>query len=306
MKRSKITVTVDQQGITLVELLVYMAIVGIVMGAIYTTFLRQQDSYLVQERVAILQQNLRGAMAMIASDLKMAGYYTCYEQRKIKLDWDGSGSVDEAQEQIRPLLLGTSNSIVIVKADAEALRRLDNPTDRADAGDNMIWGDYSDLSFHPTDNPYGILIKADLSRAEFFRVNGSGANISVDPAAEAGKKFIESYFYSPLEEQRDLIAPVELITYSVDGNNNLLRSGTIVAEHITGLVLSYGVANEMPPATVPISWTSAISGPNYDGHEVREVSVTLQGSIEVSEKLGTKQRSLSSTIKLRNFGMEMM
>jgi len=99
---------------------------------------------------------------------------------------------------------------------------------------------------------------------------------------------------------------VELITYSVDGNNNLLRSGTIVAEHITGLVLSYGVANEMPPATVPISWTSAISGPNYDGHEVREVSVTLQGSIEVSEKLGTKQRSLSSTIKLRNFGMEMM
>ena len=306
MKRSKITGTVDEHGVTLVELLLYIAIVGVVMGAIYTMFYRQQDSYLVQERVAILQQNLRGAMALMASDLEMAGFYTCYEQRKIKLDWDDNGAVEDVRENIRPLLLGTSNSIVIVKADANTLRRLDNTTDRADAGDDVIWGDYSDLGFDPITNPYGVLIKADLSRAEFFKVNGSGTNISVDPAADSAEKFIESYFYSPIEEQRDLIAPVQIIRYSVDANNNLLRSGTIVAEHITGLQLSYGVANEMPPATVPMSWTSAISGPDYDGHEVREVAVTLQGSIEVSPKLGTKQRSLSSTIKLRNLGMEIL
>jgi len=306
MKRSKITGTVDEHGLSLVELLVYMAIVGIVMGAIYTVFYRQQDSYLVQERVAILQQNLRGAMAMVASDLEMAGFYTCYEQRKIKLDWDDNGTAEDVREEIRPLLLGTSNSIVIVKADANALRRMENATDRADANNNVIYGNYADLGFHPTDNPYGILIKADLSRAEFFQVLGSGSDISVWPAADSGAKFIESYFYSPIDEKSDLIAPVELIRYSVDADDNLLRSGTIVAEHITGLELSYGVANEMPPATVPMSWTSAISGPDYDGHEVREVAVTLRGSVEVSPKLGTKQRSLSSTIKLRNLGMEMM
>jgi type II secretory pathway component PulJ len=306
MKRSKMTGRVDEHGLSLVELLVYMAIVGIVMGAIYTMFYRQQDSYLVQERVAILQQNLRGAMAMIASDLEMAGYYTCYEQRNILLDWDDSGSAEDPREKIRPLLLGTSNSIVIVKADAEALRPFNSETDRADANNNVIYGNYADLGFDPNDNPYGILIKADLSRAEFFEVNGSGADISVNPAADAGEKFIESYFYSPIDGKSDLIAPVEIIKYSVDAEDTLLRSGTIVAEHIDSLTLSYGVANEMPPATVPMSWTSAISGPDYTGHEVREVAVTLRGSILVSQKLGTKQRSLSSTIKLRNLGMEMM
>ncbi|MEA1867990.1 MAG: PilW family protein [Thermodesulfobacteriota bacterium] len=61
-------------GFTLVELLIAMAITGIVSAAIFSTFLSQQKSYLIQEQVAEMQQNLRAAMNMMVRDIRMAGY----------------------------------------------------------------------------------------------------------------------------------------------------------------------------------------------------------------------------------------
>ena len=63
-----------QQGFTLVELLVAMAMAGIVIGAIYSTYKSQQDSYIAQEQVAEMQQNLRASLYMMARDIRMAGF----------------------------------------------------------------------------------------------------------------------------------------------------------------------------------------------------------------------------------------
>ena len=63
-----------QQGFTLVELLVAMALAGIVIGAIYSTYRSQQDSYNNQEVVAEMQQNLRAALYMMVRDIRIAGY----------------------------------------------------------------------------------------------------------------------------------------------------------------------------------------------------------------------------------------
>ena len=65
---------INNTGFTLVELLVAIAIFGIASAAIYATYQHQQDSYLAQEQVADLQQNLRAAMFSVTQDLKMAGY----------------------------------------------------------------------------------------------------------------------------------------------------------------------------------------------------------------------------------------
>ena len=64
----------NKKGFTLVELLVAMAISGIVAGAIFTAFLSQQKSYLVQEQVAEMQQNIRAAMDIMVREIRMAGY----------------------------------------------------------------------------------------------------------------------------------------------------------------------------------------------------------------------------------------
>lgn len=63
-----------ENGFTLLELLVVMALSGIVMAAIYATFLSQQRSYRMTEQVVAVQQNLRGAMYFMERELRIAGY----------------------------------------------------------------------------------------------------------------------------------------------------------------------------------------------------------------------------------------
>jgi len=64
----------NKAGFTLVELMVAIAIFGIASAAMYATYQQQQNSYLTQEQVADMQQNLRAALFFITRDLKKAGY----------------------------------------------------------------------------------------------------------------------------------------------------------------------------------------------------------------------------------------
>ena len=64
---------INEEGFTIVELIVAMAMSLVVMGAIYSLFQTQQKSYIHQERVATVQQNLRAAMFMMEREIRMAG-----------------------------------------------------------------------------------------------------------------------------------------------------------------------------------------------------------------------------------------
>ncbi len=68
------TMTHSDKGFTITELLVAMAIAGVVMAAVYSTYYSQQKSYVTQEQVAGMQQNLRAAMYHMERDIRMAGY----------------------------------------------------------------------------------------------------------------------------------------------------------------------------------------------------------------------------------------
>ena len=63
-----------QRGFSLIELLVSMAMVGIVMTAVYSTYKSQQNSYVAQEQVVEMQQNLRAGFYMLGKDMRMAGF----------------------------------------------------------------------------------------------------------------------------------------------------------------------------------------------------------------------------------------
>ena len=62
------------RGFTLLELMIAIAIFGIASAAIYATYQHQQDSYLIQEQVADMQQNLRAGIYFLTRGIKMAGY----------------------------------------------------------------------------------------------------------------------------------------------------------------------------------------------------------------------------------------
>ena len=72
-KQRRISFKVSNQGFTLIELMIGMAVSLLAMGAIYSTFLSQHKSYLVQDQTAAMQQNLRAAMFYMQREIRMAG-----------------------------------------------------------------------------------------------------------------------------------------------------------------------------------------------------------------------------------------
>lgn len=63
-----------QNGFTLIELLIVVAILGIVMGAVYSLFIANQRTAYTTDEVVEVQQNLRIAMEAVTKDLYSAGF----------------------------------------------------------------------------------------------------------------------------------------------------------------------------------------------------------------------------------------
>ena len=77
----------DQKGLSLVELLVVMAILGVVMMAVTSLFIPAVRSTSTQTQVADVQSNLRLAMDRMTKDLLLAGFL-------VDPDYDAGGTLN--------------------------------------------------------------------------------------------------------------------------------------------------------------------------------------------------------------------
>jgi prepilin-type N-terminal cleavage/methylation domain-containing protein len=64
----------SSKGLSLVELLVALVVSSILMAAVYRTFISQQKTYVVQEQVVDMQQNVRVAIGRMMREIRMAGF----------------------------------------------------------------------------------------------------------------------------------------------------------------------------------------------------------------------------------------
>ncbi len=64
----------NQQGFTLIEMLIAVAMTLLVLSGVYEVFNSQQNAYNIQDQVAEMQQNARVAMDIMTREIKMAGY----------------------------------------------------------------------------------------------------------------------------------------------------------------------------------------------------------------------------------------
>ena len=71
LKRRKVE---RERGVTLIELVLVVGIMGIVLAATYNMFDFQQKSYSVQDDVAVMQQNVRVGLEYMVKEIRMAGY----------------------------------------------------------------------------------------------------------------------------------------------------------------------------------------------------------------------------------------
>src|SRR5512134_2354090 len=78
----------SEAGFTVIELLVAVALGLVVLAGLFRTFKVQHDSYIIQDQVSAMQQNLRAAMHFITRDLQMAGYYTNFDRNNKQMDWN--------------------------------------------------------------------------------------------------------------------------------------------------------------------------------------------------------------------------
>lgn len=64
----------NSKGFTLIELMIAMAISGIVMACIYAAYEMQVKSQITNQALVDMQQEMRAAMFLMERDLRMAGY----------------------------------------------------------------------------------------------------------------------------------------------------------------------------------------------------------------------------------------
>ncbi len=67
----------NQQGMTLVEVMVAMTIGLVLLGGVVTVLSSSQSTYRVNEALARMQENARYAFQLLSRDIRMAGYRGC-------------------------------------------------------------------------------------------------------------------------------------------------------------------------------------------------------------------------------------
>ena len=98
-------------GVTLTELLIVLALTGIVSGAIYNIFISQGKAYTIQSEVAEMQQNLRAGIFMMEREIRMVGYDPTRDadaqiltaapsQLEFTADLNGDGVTDDPNEHM--------------------------------------------------------------------------------------------------------------------------------------------------------------------------------------------------------------
>lgn len=133
------------QGFTLIEVLVAVAISGIVLSAIYAVFISQSKTYAAQEQLVELQQGLRHSMAVMERELRQAGYnpggLTEAAAEADGIDNDCDGTADQA-DNTATLLVNESEAIGFKAALGNAVS-----FSRDANGDGSACGDQESTSY---------------------------------------------------------------------------------------------------------------------------------------------------------------
>jgi type IV pilus assembly protein PilW len=64
----------ESDGFTLIEVLVALAVSGVILTSVFMAFKSQHDNYLTQDQVVEMQENIRAGVGIMAQELRMAGY----------------------------------------------------------------------------------------------------------------------------------------------------------------------------------------------------------------------------------------
>jgi len=281
----------NRKGLTLIELLIALVISGILIAAIYKTFVSQQHTYTVQEQVVDMQQNIRIAINQMLREIRMAGF-----GRQDAKTWGADGMHGKYKNIIHPGDDGKSITVV---------------------------GAYQEMTYLFSDTSLGtnIIKVKDAScfnkgGLKYICINGTESHrikeITYIPDSDPDKTHYELELFDNLTENHLKGEPVFrtlAITYSLgvfDGKSALLRDDNIpagegglgpqpVAENIESLRFKY-ILND------GTEYWDTVPGNRRD--DIRMIQVTIVARTDRNDpKLpgdGYRRRTLTTNIQLRN------
>lgn len=271
-----------QTGFTLVELLVAMAMMGIVMTAIFNLYLGTERSADTQDRIADVQQSIRFAHDQLVRDIRMAGFAIATDENAIQAG------------PPRPVA-GTPFIMVTGSASDKVLRVKADFTSPAASGSALaITIDSEEMA--------GLFAKDDVVRIirPDTQAQRLDAIFTVDEAPTSASIKLKGFTAATDYKVGDLIVQTtsgapnpQTIRYWLEGGElrRTLNDGAVrvVGQGISDFQLSYilGRENEI---------TTTVPAASLD--DIRAVRVTLTG--QASTRDGVKTRSVTSVVQLRN------
>jgi len=305
----------ENSGFTVIELLVAIALGLVIMAGLFRTFKVQQDSYVVQDQVSAMQQNLRVAMYLITRDLQMAGYHTNFDRNTRQLDWDdldGDSNPTTNFEDGRPLIFCANDPGGLVKAGTDVITivKADHDPSASRAVSGTASGDVIGVGWDLDGSKFGLLVKQDLSFADLIRDDGG----TWKPAGTS--TLSETY------SSGDTVFRTDIIVYRVRADadhpalerKNLGRGETqyqTVAENIDNLRFRYLLSdgtwtndptgNQSRVRAVEVLLVGRTAHPQRGYRDTN--SITFGGATIAAPNDAYRRKVLTSLVKTRNIGL---
>jgi len=296
----------NNQGFSIVEMLVALAMSLIVLAAIYTTFRTQLYSFQLAEQTAPVQQNVRVAKMFLERDIRMAGANlnsVTYEDGLLyPVTFDNNNLSGDAGTDLLTVVYidyfagacGSATAPAVSCDDLPALTLTNNmPANSATAEIEEEIGDspYSQwdgdcecaggtFGTPPSTRYRAIITSPDGSRSDIVYItqvanNGSGSADNLGNGSYNGftNKMLNSYPAGSTISFFSETAYTE-VTYDLV-NGNLRRNGSTIADNIEDLQFAFGLDTDDDGSVD--SWVTDADLTNTQRLQVRLVRVTILG-----------------------------
>ena len=282
--------SLGEKAFSLVEVLVVLALTGIMMGVIYQLYLNMQKSALGQEEVVELQQNLRVAMDRLTVDLRQAGFLVFRQYPPLQ-------STPHQPTDTAPLILNSAcpSGFSAPLAVGASVREVTSHSFRLAAPDLVEQYQVGDSVR---------LICAVEQRQPLDRllyVTGrdvAGANLTLEGFTAMDEI---DYRAGDVLVRGNAVYPGSISYFLKDHELFVRHSGIptqrVTAKKMVGGVLVNGLtAFALEYLLADGSWREAPTAAELE--QIRAVRVVLEGRARTAQ--GEKNRALSSVIALRN------
>ncbi len=283
----------SQKGMSLVEVMVVMVVMGIVTTAVMSLYINTQSQSSTSIEVADLQQNVRIAMNEMVIDTRMAGLLIPLNQTAI-----ANAPATPLEGGNNDCLSGSGDDCFTFRTASASRRfgRIGNTpsytvtTNSASLTSITMANAAMARNFNAGDQ-VRIIVPADLDQRvdEIFEVEGvNGSDVTLMAVTNvatyrSGESMMKVDAGSPFPQQ---------VSYFL-ADNQLLRQVNanvpdVLADGITALQLTYLLSDGTSLSTVPAANLA----------EVTAVRIAISGQTNTPK--GLKTRDLSTVVKLRN------